>query len=124
VGRVTASSSNTVSVFVDDNALAVATTSTLAGNTNRTWYDGISYSRVEPFRITNVLKNPNGSVTLTWNSIPANSSLMAPTYTVLRKTALTDPAWTAMATGIPSAGASTTYTDNAPGGAAYYWVKQ
>jgi hypothetical protein len=124
VGRVAASSSNTVSVFVDDNAIAVATTSTLAGNTNRTWYDGISFARVEPFRITSVVKNPNGSVTLTWNSIPSDSSLMPATYTVLRKTALTDLIWTTVATGIPSAGTSTTYTDNPPGGAAYYWVKQ
>jgi hypothetical protein len=124
VGRVAASSSNTVSVFVDDNAIAVATTSTLAGNTNRTWYDGISFARVESFRITSVVKNPNGSVTLTWNSIPADSSLMPSTYTVLRKAALTDSTWATVATGIPSGGTSTTYTDNAPGGAAYYWVKQ
>jgi hypothetical protein len=124
VGRASASSSNTVSVFVDDNAIAVATTGTLAGNTNRTLYDGISYARVEPFRITQVVKNPNGSVTLTWNSIPVDSSLMAPSYTVLRKAALTDPAWTTVATGIPSGGTSTSYTDNPPGGAAFYWVKQ
>jgi hypothetical protein len=70
------------------------------------------------------VKNPNGSVTLTWNSIPSDSSLMPATYTVLRKTALTDLIWTTVATGIPSAGTSTTYTDNPPGGAAYYWVKQ
>ena len=120
VGRVT---NATVDVFVDDFDVQTGTTSTQVADTARTWYDGISYAPVEPFRMTDVVKNPDGSVSLTWSSIPTDSSLTTPTYTVLRKTALSDPTWTTVATGIPSAGTSTTYTDNDPvGETAYYRI--
>lgn len=120
VGRVTGSAFN---VFVDDEPIQTGTVSTGLGDTVRTWYEGVSYAWVETFRITNVTKNLNGSVSLTWNSIPADLSLMAPTYTVLRKNALSEPTWTTVATGVPSAGNLTSYTDNAPGGdAAYYQI--
>jgi hypothetical protein len=45
-GRAAISNSNTISVFVDDYDVTVGTTATHAGNTNRTWYDGVSYALV------------------------------------------------------------------------------
>jgi hypothetical protein len=69
---------------------------------------------VEPFGIASVQKNLDGSISLTWNSAAPDSSLSLSTYTVQRKTALNDPTWSTVATGIPSAGTLTTYTDNAP----------
>ena len=115
VGRVVASSSNTIAVFVDDNAVAVGTTGTLAGNTNRTWYDGISYAAITPgnLRVTRILRNPaNNSTTLTWNSIPPDSSLSLPRYSVQRKASLSDSNWTIIASAIFSAGNFTSFTDN------------
>jgi hypothetical protein len=115
LGRATASSSNTVSVFIDDNALAVGTTSTLAGNTNRTWYDGISYALVTPFQfaITNISYDADArSITLAWNSIPRQTLLLPQTFTVLRKASLDASDWAPVATGIIAAGNSTTFTDH------------
>jgi hypothetical protein len=114
LGRVTASISNTISAYIDDNAVAVGTTATLAGNTNRTWYDGISYAVVTPFQfaITNISYNTaSNSVTLTWNSLPPQSLLIPQSFNVQRKNSLSDSNWTALATGIISAGNSTTFTD-------------
>jgi len=115
VGRVAASSSNTISVFVDDNAAAVATTGTLAGNTNRTWYDGLSYAIATPrnLQVTKILRNAaNNSTTLTWNSIPPDFSLSLPAYSVQRKQFVADPNWTTIATGLFSSGNTTSITDN------------
>jgi hypothetical protein len=114
LGRMTASSSNTITVYVDDNALAVGTTGTLAGNTNRTWYDGLSYAAVMPFQfaITNTSYDGNAkTVTLTWNSMPAQSLMIPQSFSVERKISLGDSNWTAVATGIISAGNVTTFTD-------------
>jgi BNR repeat-containing family member len=126
VGRVTASSSNTVSVFVDDNAIAVGATGTLAGDTNRTWYDGVSYAAVTPFQlsITNVTYNANTkSVTLSWNSIPPQSSLLPQRFTVQRKNSLSDTGWTTVATNILSAGSTTLFSDAAAtNGSAFYRI--
>jgi hypothetical protein len=124
VGRVTASSSNTISVFVDDNAITVGTTSALAGNTNRTWYDGVSYAPVDRFRITGVAYNAGGSsTTITWNSTPPELSLTTPTYTVWKKNSLAEPDWTVVATGVPSGGTATSCVDtSANGNAAFYRV--
>jgi hypothetical protein len=118
VGRVNGSA---FEVWVDDEPVQTGTASTGIGDTARTWYDGISYTPVETFRITGVTPNPNGSVTLTWNSIPAEQSLTTPTYSVQKKNALTGAAWTTVATAIPTAGSSTTYTDNSPGSSAAYY---
>jgi hypothetical protein len=126
VGRATASSSNTISVFVDDNAVAVATISTLAGNTNRTWYDGISYAMVTPgnLRVTKILRNSvDNKTTLTWNSIPPDSSLSIPVYSVQRKQFLTDSNWTTIASGLFSSGTNTSFTDQtATGVSAFYRI--
>jgi hypothetical protein len=54
LGRVTNSS---LDVFVDDNVILTGTTNTTAGNTVRTWYDGVSYAQVNP---------PSGTPYNTW----------------------------------------------------------
>jgi hypothetical protein len=45
-GRVKVATGDTISVFIDDNAIQTGTTSTLT-NTARTVYDGVSYARVD-----------------------------------------------------------------------------
>lgn len=122
IGRAVASVSNTLTVLVGGNAIVTGGNgTTLGSNTNRTWYDGISYAKVNPFQITNVNTTPT-SVTLTWNSPLAQASLTTPSYTVWRKSALMDPNWTVVATNIPSAGFTTSYTDNLSANAAFYRV--
>jgi hypothetical protein len=121
VGRVTATNA-TLSVYVDDYAYAAGATN-LSSNTTRTWYDGISYAKVEPFQITSVAYNGGGAATITWNSPRPGTSLTRPTYTLHKKHFLTDAAWTTVATGIPSGGFSITNVDNtATGDSAFYRV--
>jgi Secretion system C-terminal sorting domain len=63
LGRVTVAADDTVDVYVDDDAIQVGTTGTLIGNTARTWYDGLSYARVETGSagvIAESLTLPNG----------------------------------------------------------------
>ncbi|MGA3284006.1 MAG: BNR-4 repeat-containing protein [Verrucomicrobiota bacterium] len=123
VGRVVASSSNTISVFVDDNDIIAGTVDTTIGDFLRTWYDGISYARVNPFQITGATYNPGGSMTLTWNSVRPEASLTTPVYTVQKKNSLDETNWTTVATGIASGGFSTTNIDNsASGSTAFYRV--
>ena len=126
VGRATASSSNTIAIFVDDNAAAVATIGTLAGNTNRTWYDGISYAVVIPrnLHVTKILHSPSDyTTTLTWNSIPPDSSLAFPAYSVQKKQSLTDANWITIASGLFSTGSATSFTDNpATASSAFYRI--
>lgn len=126
VGRVTASSSNTVSIFVDDNATVVGTTSTLADNTNRTWYDGVSYAKVgsaSALVIQNAASYSPGTFSFTWNSLPPESLLLPQTFTVQKKNSLNDINWTTLATGVPSGGTTTTFTDDsASGEAAFYRI--
>jgi hypothetical protein len=103
-------------VFIDDNAIQTGTT-TMAGNTVRTWYDGVSYAKVTRFGITSVVRDGSGSsATITWNSVPIEKSLRAPTYTLQKKNALSDPEWSPVATGIPSAGISTSFVDSSANG--------
>ena len=119
VGRVTGAS---FEVVVDDEPIQTGTASTSVGNSARTWYDGISYARVETFGITEVVRNGDGSsATVTWKSRPAELSLIMPTYTLLRKTSVAAPSWATVAAGIPSSGYTTSFVDtNAPGEAAFY----
>jgi hypothetical protein len=111
-------------VFVDDHAIVTGTTGTLSGNTGRTWYDGLSYARVEaaaPLSIQDLTRSAPHAVTLSWNS--SQPLLLQQTFTVQRKDALTDPDWTTLATGVVSAGNTTTYTDHsAAGETAFYRV--
>jgi hypothetical protein len=126
LGRVTASSSNTLSALVAGQPLQTGTNSFNVGDTCRTWYDGISYAKVDPLQIQKVLHNGPFSVTLTWNSVPDQLALTRPTYTVWKKNLLTDPNWTMLATGLPSGGYITSYTDNplASSGSAFYRVSR
>jgi hypothetical protein len=68
LGRVQVDSNNTFNVFVDDSAVQVATQNTLAGNNNRTWYDGISYAFVNGTGIVTKVEKPG-------NNIPGNFAL-------------------------------------------------
>ena len=99
---------------------------TLAGNTCRTWYDGISYAKVDTFQIRKVYSSGPSAITLVWNSPPPEMSLTTPTYTVQKTTSLNPPVtWTTMATGIPatSKAYTTTNVDNsASGSMAFYRV--
>ena len=121
LGRVT---NSTLEVFVDDNAIQTGTTGTLVGDTARTWYDGVSYAKINPFQIASVTHNPAASsVTLTWASTPQQLSLTTPTYTVQKKNSLTDADWITLANGLPSQGSTTTYTDtSATNSAAFYRI--
>ncbi len=47
LGRIQVSDDHTFEVFVDDEAVQIGTENTLIGNVARTWYDGISYARVD-----------------------------------------------------------------------------
>jgi len=125
LGRAVASASNTLNIIVGGNALRTGST-TLGGSTNRTWYDGVSYAKVEPFRIQKVYPGGPSAVTLVWNSPPPEMSLSTPTYTLQKAAALNPPiAWTTVATGITAAAKTytTTNVDNSAGpSAAYYRV--
>jgi hypothetical protein len=127
VGRVVVSNNYTINVFVDDNALQTGGNgTTLLGNTNRTWYDGISYAKVNPFQIQRVYSSGPSAMTLAWNSPPPEMSLTTPTYTLQKTTSLNPPiTWTTVATGIPatSKAYTTTNVDNsASGSTAFYRV--
>ena len=126
VGRATASTSNTISVLVDDNATVVGTTGTLAASTNRTWYDGVSYAAVTPFQfsITNVLYDAgSNSVTLNWTVAPPQSLLSPQTFMVQRKYSLSDANWTTVAANVVSSGNLAAFTDaSATNGSAFYRI--
>jgi len=121
VGRVTGSS---VEVFVEDEPIQTGTVSTTIDDTARTWYDGVSFAKVETYAITDVAYDESGhSVTITWSSASTERSLTTPTYSLLKKAALTDSIWTTIATGIASAGNTTSFVEtNAVGDAAFYRV--
>jgi hypothetical protein len=125
VGRVVVSNNYTINVLVDDNAIRTGGT-TLLGNTNRTWYDGISYAKVNPFQIQKVYSSGPSAITLVWNSPPPEMSLTTPSYTVQKTSSLNPPiSWTTVATGIPSASkayATTNVDNSASGSMAFYRV--
>ena len=125
VGRVDVSSNLTVNLLVDDWPYVTGNTN-LVGNTCRTWFDGVSYAKVEPFQIKQVYQSGASAVTLVWNSPPPELSLTTPTYTVQKTSSLTPPiSWTTLASGIPatSKAYTTTNVDSAASGnAAFYRV--
>ena len=122
IGRAVASSSNTLSVFVDDNAIKTGTTNSLIGGNVRTWYDGVSFAPVTSFQITGVAFNAAAhSATLTWRSTPGALSLTTPTYAVQKKNALSDATWTTLATGLLSGGSTTSYVDTSAGAATAFY---
>ena len=126
VGRITASSSNTVSVFVDDNATVTGTSGTLGGNTNRTWYDGVSYAAVKPFllTITNLTFNAGAqSVTLSWNSALTQSSLLPQSCLLQKKNFLSDAIWITVMTNVVSSGPASFTDDSATNGSAFFRLK-
>jgi len=119
VGRVTG---DTIAVFVDDEPIVTGTTGPTAGDTVRTMYDGISYAKVSAFGIIDVAYNAGGtSATVTWQSAPPEASLSTTTYSLWKKSALTDLNWTLVASGIPSSGASTSHVDSSAGDASAFY---
>jgi len=124
VGRVVVSNNFTVTVLVDDWPFQTGT-NILVGNTCRTWYDGISYAKVNPFQIQKVYPSGPSAITLVWNSPLPEMSLTMPTFTLQKKNSLSDASWTTVATGIPAASKAytTTNVDNsASGSTAFYRV--
>jgi predicted secreted protein len=51
LGRVQVSDNNTFEVFIDDEAIQTGTAHTVVGDIARTWYDGISYARIDEHEI-------------------------------------------------------------------------
>ena len=47
LGRIQASSDHSLTVFIDDETIETGTSNTLIGDIARTWYDGISFAKVE-----------------------------------------------------------------------------
>jgi len=124
IGRVTVSTNLTATVLVGDWPYVTGNTN-LVGNTCRTWYDGVSYAKVEPFLFKNVSRSGPSAVTLVWNSPPPEMSLTAPTYTVWKTSSLNPSAWTPVATGIAATSQAylTTNVDmSATDSTAYYRV--
>ena len=118
------SNNYTVNVLVDDWPFQTGT-NILVGNTCRTWYDGISYAKVNSFQIQKVYPSGPSAITLVWNSPPPEMSLTMPTFTLQKKNSLSDASWTTVATGIPAASKAytTTNVDNsASGSTAFYRV--
>lgn len=125
VGRVVVSDHTTVEVFVDDYPIQTGTASTQVGNTARTWYDGISYARISPFRILSAsyTSGPPAGLVLTWNSRPAELSLFTQKYAVQRTESLEAGTWITIASNILSGGFTTSFVDtNPPATAAFYRV--
>jgi hypothetical protein len=111
VGRVVITNNFTVSVFVDDWPFQTGT-NILVGNTCRTWYDGVSYARVDPLQIQKAYASGTSSITLVWNSPPPELSLTTPAYTLQKTSSLIPPmTWTTVATGIPATSKSYTTTN-------------
>lgn len=81
---------------------------------------GFDSSIPRQFNITSIVRSAGG-VTLNWESL--GSIYQTNTYTILRKSNLTDPAWTTLGT-VPSGGATTTYVDTTVGAksSAYYRI--
>lgn len=123
VGRVVITNNPTVNVLVGDWPYQTGT-NILVASSCRTWYDGISYAKVNPLQISSATYNTSASsVTLTWNSPPPQFSLTTPSYSLQKKNALTDPNWTTVAAGISSGGYATTNVDTiATNSSAFYRV--
>jgi hypothetical protein len=124
VGRVVVSNNYSISVLVCGNAIQTGTTNTLVGDTCRTWYDGVSFAKVEPLQIKKVYASGPSAISLVWNSPPPELSLTTPTYTVQKTSSLNPPiSWTTVATGIPatSKAYTTTNVDNAASGSTAFY---
>ena len=47
LGRIQASSNYTLNIFIDDETIEIGTQGTMVGDRARTWYDGVSYAKVD-----------------------------------------------------------------------------
>lgn len=103
LGQVTGTE---ITVYVDDEAFETISDY----DPRRTWYDGIGYevadSRIPPIPEIQTFSVSGGNASLTWVS-----DTFA-TYSILRKTNLTDSSWTSVRTGI--SGSDGTTSDSVP----------
>jgi arabinoxylan arabinofuranohydrolase len=85
---------------------------------NVNWWQ---FQQGSPLQIINAVYRPSPhSMQLVWNSTPPASQT---NYTLWKKNLLTDPTWTKVTNGIPSAGITTTNSDtSASGTAAFYRI--
>jgi len=65
------------------------------------------------FNLNSISRAANGNVTINWESL--GSLFQTNTYSVQRKLNINDPSWTTLATGLPSGGDFTSYTDTSAG---------
>ncbi|MFH0990244.1 MAG: T9SS type A sorting domain-containing protein [bacterium] len=57
LGRVEVTTNKSIEVYIDDEATRLGTTSTMAGDITRTWYDGVSYAPVNQSSVVQVEEN-------------------------------------------------------------------
>ncbi|MDH7605153.1 MAG: T9SS type A sorting domain-containing protein [Melioribacter sp.] len=57
VGRIVINDDLSFYIYIDDNAIRTGTTNTLTGDLTRTWYDGISYAKVDTNGTVDVEEN-------------------------------------------------------------------
>jgi hypothetical protein len=122
LGRVQLSTNTSIQVFVGSDATQTGTATNLIGDTARTWYDGISFARVDPLQIVSIALDATAStMTLSWNSTSPARSLTTRTYTMQMKNSLTDLTWTPIATGLIPTGSLTSFTVTNSGGSTGFY---
>ena len=127
LGRVTVTNDPNVDIYIRGNTLQTGGDgNTFVGDTCRTWYDGISYARVESLQIEHIDFSDASDAAVVWNSTPPDLSLTPQTFTLWKASALSESNhWEQVASGIESGGYTTTNMGAyASESSAYYRVSQ